>query len=96
MICITKILLKAVLNSNQSNYLAAISVSLEIKDYPFPTYNKCAADDFGNIKIVENIVATEEIDRFEQFLHLSQCFQKLSSAEASESVFMWERIKTTK
>ena len=32
---------------------------------------------------VENIVAKEEISRFEQFLLLSQCFQNSSAAEAS-------------
>ena len=32
----------------------------------------------------------EEIARFEQLLLLSQCFQKLSAAEASESVCVWE------
>ena len=34
-----------------------------------------------------------------QFLLLSQCFQKSSAAEASESVYMWERfiwLKTRK
>ena len=34
-----------------------------------------------------------EIPCFEQFLLLSKCFQKSSAAEASESVYMWERIK---
>ena len=29
---------------------------------------------------------------YEQFIHLSQCFQKLSAAEASESVYMCERL----
>ena len=29
--------------------------------------------------------------RFEQFLLLSQCFQKSSTVEASESIYMWER-----
>ena len=38
---------------------------------------------------VENIVANEE---FEQFLLLSQCFQKTSAADASESVFMREKV----
>ena len=42
---------------------------------------------------VENIVVKEEIARFEQFLLLSICFQKPSAAEASESVYMRERIK---
>ena len=34
-----------------------------------------------------------EIACFEQFLLLSQCFQKSSTAEASESVYRWERVK---
>ena len=33
-----------------------------------------------------------EIACFEQFHLLSQYFQKLSAAEASESVCMWERV----
>ena len=41
----------------------------------------------------KNIVAIGEIARFEQFLLLPQCFQKTSTAEASESVNMWERVK---
>ena len=38
---------------------------------------------------VQNIVANP----FEQSLLLSQRFQNSSSAEASESVYMWERVK---
>ena len=45
------------------------------------------------MKKVENILAKGEVARFEQFLLLSQCFQKSSAAEASERVFMWERVK---
>ena len=41
---------------------------------------------------IENIVAKGEIARFEKFLLLSQCFQKSSAADASESVYMRERI----
>ena len=41
---------------------------------------------------VENIVAKEEIARFEQFLLLQLCFQKSSAADASESVYMRERV----
>ena len=44
---------------------------------------------------VENILAKGEIARFEQFLFLSQCFRKLSAAEVSESVYMWERVKNS-
>ena len=33
-----------------------------------------------------------EIARFEQFPLLSQCFRNLSAAEASKSVYMWERV----
>ena len=35
----------------------------------------------------------EEIACFEQFLILSECFQKLTAAEESESTYMWERVK---
>ena len=41
---------------------------------------------------VENIVEKGEIAHDKQFLILSQCFQKLSSAEAPESVYMRERV----
>ena len=34
-------------------------------------------------------MAEGEIARFDQILFLSQCFQKSSAAEASESVCMW-------
>ena len=43
---------------------------------------------------VENIVAKGEIARFVQFLLLSLCFKKPSAAEASESVYMRERVNT--
>ena len=43
---------------------------------------------------VENTVTKGEIARFEQFLLLSQCFQKSSAEEASESVCMWKRDKS--
>ena len=46
------------------------------------------------MKNVENIVAKGGIACFEQFLLLSQCFQKSSAADASESVYMWERVKS--
>ena len=42
---------------------------------------------------VENIVINGEIAHFQQFIHLSQCFQKSSVAKASVSVCMWERAK---
>ena len=45
---------------------------------------------------VENIVAKGEITRFEQFLHLSQCFQKSSAADASKFVYNLERVKFRK
>ena len=47
---------------------------------------------------VENIVSKEEIVRFEQFLLLSLCFQKAvcCRAEASESVYMRERVNNSK
>ena len=37
-------------------------------------------------------MAKGEITRFEQFLLLSQCFQKTSASDASESVYMRERV----
>ena len=37
-------------------------------------------------------MAIGEIACFEQFLLLSQRFQMSSAAEASESVYMWERV----
>ena len=40
-------------------------------------------------------MANGEIACFEQFLLLPQCFQKLSAADASESVYMWERDNVT-
>ena len=43
---------------------------------------------------VENIVSKGEIACFEQFLLLSQSFQNSSAAEASASIYMWERVKT--
>ena len=48
---------------------------------------------FSKIRLkVENIVSKGEIARFEQFLLLPLCFQKPSAAEASESVYMRERV----
>ena len=44
------------------------------------------------LKQVEHNVAKREITRFEQFLLLSQYFQRLSAVEASENVYMWERV----
>ena len=41
----------------------------------------------------ENLVANEEIAHNEEFLHLPQCFQKSSAAEASENVCIWKRVK---
>ena len=46
------------------------------------------------LKKIENIVAKGEIGNFEQFLLLTQCFQKSSAAEASETIYMWERVIT--
>ena len=44
------------------------------------------------LKEVENIVAKGEIARFEQLVLLSQCFQKSSAAEASESVSVRRKV----
>ena len=41
----------------------------------------------------ENIVTKGEIARFEKFLLLPECFQRSSAAEASENVYMRERVK---
>ena len=41
----------------------------------------------------ENIVVKGEIAHHEQFVLFPQCFQKLSTTEASESVYLWERVK---
>ena len=41
-------------------------------------------------------MANGEIALFEQFLRLSHCFQKSSAVEASESFYMWKRVKRTK
>ena len=41
----------------------------------------------------ENIVSNREIAHFEQFLLLSQSFQKSYAAEVSESVYREERVK---
>ena len=38
-------------------------------------------------------MAKGEIARFEQFLFLSQCFQKSSAADASKGVYSWEKVK---
>ena len=43
---------------------------------------------------VEKIVAKGEIDHYDQFLLLPQCFQMSSASEASESVYMKERVKS--
>ena len=40
----------------------------------------------------ENNVAKGEIARFEQFLHMLQCFQESSAADASKCVYRWERV----
>ena len=45
-------------------------------------------------KNVENIVAKGEIAHPEQFLLLSQWFQKSSAADPSECVNKWERVNT--
>ena len=38
-------------------------------------------------------MAKGDIAHYEQYLLLPQLFQKSSAAEASESIFMWERVK---
>ena len=44
--------------------------------------------------MVEKIEAKGEIAHYERFLVLSQCFQKLSTAEASSWVYTWEQVNT--
>ena len=41
---------------------------------------------------VENIVAKGEIAHYNQIRILPQCFQKMSAAEASKGLCMWERV----
>ena len=43
---------------------------------------------------VENMVTKGEIANYEQFLLLSQGFQKTLAEEASESIYMRERVNT--
>ena len=43
------------------------------------------------LKKVETILAKEEIAQYKQFLLLWQRFQKLSAAQASVTVCMWEK-----
>ena len=40
-------------------------------------------------------MANGEVACFEQFILLPQCFQKSSAAEASESIYIRERVKTS-
>ena len=47
-------------------------------------------------KKVENTVAKGKIVRFKQFHLLEQCFQESSAAEASERVYMGERVQRKK
>ena len=41
----------------------------------------------------ENIVAKGEIAHHEKRILLPESLQKLSAADASESVYLWERVK---
>ena len=45
-------------------------------------------------KPVENTVGKGEIARYEQFFLFQQCFQKACFQGASNSVIVWEWIKT--
>ena len=47
------------------------------------------------MKRVENIVTKEKIAHHEKFLLSPQCFQKASAAEVYESIYGWERVKTS-
>ena len=46
------------------------------------------------MKKLKTFVAKEEIPHFEQFLFLSQCFQKSSAADLSKCVYRWKRVST--
>ena len=41
-------------------------------------------------------MAKKEIARCEQFLLVSQYFQRLSAADASKCVYRWERVNTSR
>ena len=41
-----------------------------------------------------NYWTKREIVHDEQFLFKSQCFQKLSAADESKYIYMWERVKS--
>ena len=87
------------LKSVDSDYQVHLFNTISDYSTHFPTYNKSAADDFKNVyskiwkisiivglitnKKIENFVSKGEIARFEQFLLLSQYFQKSSAAYAS-------------
>ena len=43
-------------------------------------------------KKLKTLWQKEKLFCFERFLLLSQCFQKLSAADVSESVYKWERV----
>ena len=47
-----------------------------------------------SLKKVEKIMAKGEIARFEQFLLLSQCFQKSSAVDASKCMYRLERVNS--
>ena len=55
---------------------------------PFFTYSKSTADNFEKQGKILNIF------QFEQFLHLPRCFQMSPAVNASESVYMCERVKS--
>ena len=74
---------------------------------PFPTYNQSVADDFKNISAnsrkhsINGDIITEkscqhcgnkdQILVLSNFSFLSQCFQKSTAADASESVYFWKK-----
>ena len=58
----------------------------------YQNYEKCLYMKVYLLTKVEKIVAKVEIACFEQFLRLSQCFQRLSAAEATASVYMWKGL----
>ena len=54
--------------------------------YPFPSYDNSAADDFARI-----LSKNRKFPQLNEFCHY--VFKKPSAAEASESVYMKERVK---
>ena len=48
------------------------------------SYQNMDKSEYNYLILAENVVGKEEIARYEQFLLLPQCFQKLSVVDASK------------